>query len=191
MVLFVGQIARGHCDREAFQELDYRAVFGGLTKWVAELDATERLPEYVARAFRVAMSGRPGPVVLALPEDMQGAEAEVVDSTGCTGAFTVPVRLDPASFKPILKKFATAERPLVVTGRLHATQESAADLARFAERTRRRPPNKNAGLAIEIADIMRSEGHRQAFVPVEIWQSPARCRQPVARDRHKPVRIVG
>ncbi len=67
MILFVGQIARGHRDREAFQEVDYRAVFGPLAKWAAEVDQIERLPEYISRAFHVAVSGRPGPVVLALP----------------------------------------------------------------------------------------------------------------------------
>src|SRR5690606_27366906 len=67
MVLFVGQVARDQRDREAFQEVDYRAMYGPLAKWVAEIDLTERIPEYVSRAFHVAQSGRPGPVVLALP----------------------------------------------------------------------------------------------------------------------------
>lgn len=79
MVVFVGQIARGHRDREAFQEVNYRQFFGPLAKWVAEVDQTERLPEYISRAFHVAMSGRPGPVVLALPEDMLSAMADVPD----------------------------------------------------------------------------------------------------------------
>ncbi len=70
LLLLVGQIPRRHAEREAFQEIDYRRMFGPLTKWVAEVDHAERIPELVARAFRVATSGRPGPVVLALPEDM-------------------------------------------------------------------------------------------------------------------------
>src|SRR5215468_10414878 len=70
MILFVGQIERGMRDREAFQELDYRATFGALAKWVVEIDDADRIPEIIARAFRVAMQGRPGPVVIALPEDM-------------------------------------------------------------------------------------------------------------------------
>jgi acetolactate synthase-1/2/3 large subunit len=77
MVLFVGQIARVDRDRDAFQEVDYRAMFGGLAKWVAEIDDTARIPEYVNRAFHLAVSGRPGPVVLALPEDMLAARAEL------------------------------------------------------------------------------------------------------------------
>ncbi|MBK5926761.1 thiamine pyrophosphate-binding protein, partial [Rhodobaculum claviforme] len=79
MVLFVGQIERAHRDREAFQEVDYRAFFGPIAKWVAEIDQIERIPEYVSRAFHVATSGRPGPVVLALPEDMLSSVADTPD----------------------------------------------------------------------------------------------------------------
>jgi len=68
MVLLVGQVERWVADREAFQEVDYRQMFGPLAKWVAQVDRADRVPEYVARAFHVAVSGRPGPVVLALPE---------------------------------------------------------------------------------------------------------------------------
>src|SRR5690554_7833164 len=70
LILFVGQIERGMREREAFQEMDYRAVFGTQAKWVTEIDQVERIPELVARAFHVATSGRPGPVVIALPEDV-------------------------------------------------------------------------------------------------------------------------
>src|SRR6201993_1772647 len=70
MVLFVGQVARDVREREAFQELDYRAVFGSIAKWVTEIDDPARIPEFVSRAFYTAMNGRPGPVVMALPEDM-------------------------------------------------------------------------------------------------------------------------
>ena len=80
MVLFVGQVARDQRDREAFQEVDYRQMFGPLAKWVAEIDRTDRIPEYVSRAFHIAVSGRPGPVVLSLPEDMLAARAEVKDA---------------------------------------------------------------------------------------------------------------
>src|SRR5437868_3963069 len=80
MVLLVGQIARRATDREAFQEVDYRQMFGPLAKWVAQVDQAARIPEYMARAFHVASSGRPGPVVLALPEDMLGDVATVADA---------------------------------------------------------------------------------------------------------------
>src|SRR5919201_3098053 len=77
MILLIGQVARRMLEREAFQELDYRRVFGELAKWVGQVDDPQRLPELVARAFATATSGRPGPVVLVLPEDMLGEECDV------------------------------------------------------------------------------------------------------------------
>lgn len=79
MILFVGDIDRGHRHREAFQEIDFEAMFAPIAKWAARIDDARRLPEYIARAFNTAMSGRPGPVVLALPEDMLRDEVEAVD----------------------------------------------------------------------------------------------------------------
>ena len=78
MILFIGQVARDYIDRESFQEIDYRRFYGPfMSKWTAQVDSAARLPEYVSRAFHVATSGRPGPVVLALPEDM-------LTETACT-----------------------------------------------------------------------------------------------------------
>lgn len=130
MVLFVGQIARTDRDREAFQEVDYRQMFGGLAKWAAEIDATDRIPEYVARAFDLAMSGRPGPVVLALPEDMLSAESEAPDLTPAPRP--VP-GISDAQLAAITEALAGAERPLVIPGGSVWTQEDADRLARFAE----------------------------------------------------------
>src|SRR3954465_12538567 len=79
MILFIGQVERGMREREAFQEIDYRQLFGGMAKWVVEIDDAARIPELIARAFRVAMQGRPGPVVVALPEDMLVDQVEVTD----------------------------------------------------------------------------------------------------------------
>ena len=93
MILFVGQIARGIREREAFQEVDYRAVFGSMTKWVAEIDDAARIPEMVGRAFSVATSGRPGPVVLALPEDML---TDLVEAPAARPATPVETRPGPA-----------------------------------------------------------------------------------------------
>ncbi|MDR3097069.1 MAG: thiamine pyrophosphate-binding protein, partial [Paraburkholderia sp.] len=70
MILLIGQVARDQMDREAFQEIDYRRMFGQMAKWVAQIDDARRVPEYLSHAFHLATSGRPGPVVLALPEDM-------------------------------------------------------------------------------------------------------------------------
>ncbi len=129
MVMFVGQIDNRHTDRETFQEVDYRAVFGGLAKWVAQVDHTDRLPEYIARAFRVAMSGRPGPVVLALPENMLSGQADVPD-------LTTPVVLDTVAAdvaQPILHALAQAQKPLVVVGGPHWNHKAQMHLQAFAE----------------------------------------------------------
>lgn len=131
MVLFVGQIARGHRDREAFQEVDYRQLFGGLVKWVAEIDQTERLPEYIARAFQIAMSGRPGPVVLALPEDMLSAVAEVADRPAAQVARAMPAPDDVAQ---VVRMLETAKRPLVIAGGPGWSAQASVDLERFAQR---------------------------------------------------------
>lgn len=145
MVLFVGQIARGHRDREAFQEVDYRAMFGPLAKWVAEIEETARIPEYVARAFRVANSGRPGPVVLALPEDMLSSSAEVPDFSGTGAAIARPARED---VEAVLERLHRAERPLVVAGGPGWTAAAAENLARFAETQK-----------IPVAVSFRRQGH--------------------------------
>lgn len=129
MILFVGQIETGHRDREAFQEIDYRQVFGGLAKWAAEVDQIERLPEYVARAFAVATSGRPGPVVIALPEDMLSARADVPDRPGPFAALS-PDWSEAA--RAVLTRLREHRRPLVIVGGPHWSMRAAQDLARFA-----------------------------------------------------------
>ncbi|CTQ48629.1 thiamine pyrophosphate-binding protein [Jannaschia donghaensis] len=129
VVCFVGQIARGHRDREAFQEVDYRALFGGLVKWVAEVDATDRLPEYIARAFSVAQSGRPGPVVLALPEDMLSDVADVPDRA----AVVVPVPAVP-DLDAVVGRLREAERPLIVVGGSQWSPAASDALKTWAER---------------------------------------------------------
>ncbi|WP_210528838.1 thiamine pyrophosphate-binding protein [Rubellimicrobium arenae] len=130
LILFIGQIDTGHRDREAFQEVDFRAMFGPLAKWAAEIDSVERIPEYIGRAFAVATSGRPGPVVLALPEDMLSRAAQVPDRPGrfprLAGDLTAPARL-------VMEALRGASRPLVVVGGPHWSADAAADLARFAE----------------------------------------------------------
>lgn len=131
MVVFVGQIARDHRDREAFQEVDYRAFFGPLAKWVAEVDQTERLPEYISRAFHVARSGRPGPVVLALPEDMLSAHAEVAD---IAAPAPMPAAVSGAQVNAVLAALESPGRPLVVAGGPGWNAQAAAALAQFSER---------------------------------------------------------
>lgn len=129
MIVFVGQVPLGHRDREAFQEVDYRAMFGPLAKWVAEVESTERLPEYIGRAFSVATSGRPGPVVLALPEDILSATADAADITAPL------IELAPTLSgvaEDAAEWLAEAERPLVLVGGPHWSDEAERDLAAFA-----------------------------------------------------------
>ncbi|HQU49698.1 MAG TPA: thiamine pyrophosphate-binding protein [Casimicrobiaceae bacterium] len=131
MVLLVGQVGTGMVDREAFQEIDYRRMFGVIAKWVAQVDRAERLPEYVARAWSVAMAGRPGPVVLALPEDVLAARAVVAD----------PARVDPAGAAAcagdvgsVVDRLALAHAPLVLVGGSRWNASACDALVRFAER---------------------------------------------------------
>jgi acetolactate synthase-1/2/3 large subunit len=128
LICFVGQVPRHHRDREAFQEVDYRDFFGGFVKWATEVDQTERLPEYIDRAFRTAMAGRPGPVVLALPEDMLAAQAEVPDRPPAV----VPEAAVP-DMGALMRELARYERPLVLAGGSAWSQAAAEALARFAE----------------------------------------------------------
>jgi acetolactate synthase-1/2/3 large subunit len=130
MVLFVGQVARGHRDREAFQEVDHRALFAPIAKWAADVDQTDRLPEYVARAFAVAQSGRPGPVVLALPEDMLSDMADLPDIAPAPPSAAGVTAAQAAAIGAAL---AAAERPLVVVGGPHWSERAADALARFAD----------------------------------------------------------
>lgn len=130
MILFIGQVARHQRDREAFQEVDYRQMFGPLAKWVAEIEQTERIPEYLSHAFHVATSGRPGPVVLALPEDMLSAQAEVRDAPVATPVLSPGGPLEAAR---IGEQLAAAQRPLVIVGGGGWSGEASRDLAAFAE----------------------------------------------------------
>ncbi|EAQ01688.1 putative acetolactate synthase large subunit [Pseudooceanicola batsensis HTCC2597] len=113
MILFVGQVARNMRHREAFQELDYPAVFGTIAKWAVEIDDPARIPELLARAFRVATQGRPGPVVIALPEDMLVDTADVPDAPPIR-----PIEMAPAAdgIAELTERLARAERPVAILG---------------------------------------------------------------------------
>ena len=113
MLLFVGQVAREQRDREAFQEVDLRAMFRPLAKQVFEIDDAARIPELISRAFHVATSGRPGPVVIGLPEDMQRDDVDVPDAAPFRPAMPVAGGADLARLRAML---AEAERPLIIAG---------------------------------------------------------------------------
>lgn len=130
MILFVGQIAREHKGREAFQEVDYAAVFGSMAKWAAEIDDPARIPEMVARAFQVATSGRPGPVVLALPEDVLDGLVDVADATPFRPVSASPRAEDVQALAAALR---AAQRPLVIAGGANWSDKAAADFAAFVK----------------------------------------------------------
>jgi acetolactate synthase-1/2/3 large subunit len=130
MVLFIGQIGREMTDREAFQEVDYRQFFGPIAKWVTQIDDPNRVPELVGRAFSVALSGRPGPVVVALPEDM------LRDMTDAVAVGQVPVNAAQASenqIAQIVDALNGAKRPLIICGGGGWSDQGRKDLQSFAE----------------------------------------------------------
>ncbi len=131
LILFVGQIERGVRGREAFQELDYRAAFGPQAKWATEVDDAARLPEIISRAFHVATSGRPGPVVIALPEDMLVEQALVVDAPCYEPVLTAPSASHLGRLQDMLRH---AKAPVAILGGSTWNAEAVEQFARFAER---------------------------------------------------------
>ena len=132
MIVFVGQVGRHMREREAFQELDYRAVFGPtIAKWVTEIDDPARIPELISRAFHTACNGRPGPVVIAVPEDMLVERAMVPDA-----APFEPVEIWPGltDMSRLQKLLWAAKKPVVLAGGSRWSEQAVAALARFAER---------------------------------------------------------
>ncbi|MBT9595520.1 MAG: thiamine pyrophosphate-binding protein [Vitreoscilla sp.] len=168
LILLVGQVASDQRDREAFQELDYRQVFGpgtlGMAKWAAEVQSADRLPEYIARAFHVAMQGRPGPVVLALPEDLLGTPtaAPVLPRAEPIEAWPAP-----GSLREVRQRLLAAERPFMIVGGHGWTRDSALALQRFAENW-----NLPVGCAFRYQDVFDNH-HPQYAGDVGIALDPA------------------
>ena len=130
MILFVGQVARDALGREAFQELDYGAVFGTMAKWVVQIDDPARLPELISRAFHVAISGRPGPVVVALPEDMLTEAASVADALPCQVTETHP---GAAQMAELAERLRTAKQPVAILGGSRWSEQAVREFTAFAE----------------------------------------------------------
>ena len=130
MILFIGQVARDQVEREAFQEIDFRRMFGPMAKWVAEIDDAARIPEYVSQAFHRAVNGRPGPVVLALPEDMLTDRVDVADA----GRYK-PVQPSPsaAQMHDLRDRLDEAKRPFMILGGGGWSTQAVADIRAFAE----------------------------------------------------------
>ncbi|HEX6689803.1 MAG TPA: thiamine pyrophosphate-binding protein [Burkholderiales bacterium] len=130
MVVFIGQVPNEFAEREAFQEIDYRRMYGQMAKWVAQIDRVERIPEYVSRAFHTAMAGRPGPVVLALPEDTLFAEAAVAD---VPKHHVIRPTVSSTEIGEVKKLLENAQRPFVLLGGGGWNREAALKLQKWAE----------------------------------------------------------
>lgn len=133
MVVLIGQVGTPMMDREAFQEIDYRQFYGPITKWTAQIERVERIPEYIARAFQVATSGRMGPVALALPEDVLTQTASVADSRPYTSVQASP---SASQIEQVKEALSRAKRPLVILGGSGWTAQACADIAKFAEQNK-------------------------------------------------------
>ena len=133
MILLVGQVGSDCADREAFQEIDVRAVFGPIAKWAAQIDRADRIGEYIGRAFQTAQSGRPGPVVLGLPEDVLFGRAVAKDIRPAVNVQASPSDRDIATLTRIL---GSAKRPLVIVGGGGWNEQACRDLRDFVERNR-------------------------------------------------------
>ena len=131
MILFVGDVARGDRDREGFQEIDFPAFFGPIAKWAARIEDARRIPEYVARAWRVATAGRPGPVVLALPEDMLRDEVDVPDRACVAPLAEAP---DAGAVQALFELLKQASAPVAVVGGADWSPRAAHHFANFANR---------------------------------------------------------
>jgi len=130
MLLFIGQIAGHAREREAFQEVNYKRFFGDIAKWVVEIDRAERIPELLTRAFAVATSGRPGPVVISLPEDMLTSEAE---APSALPAVTVETSPGEAEMRQLTELLAGAKRPFVILGGTRWTPAAKSQMEKAAE----------------------------------------------------------
>jgi acetolactate synthase-1/2/3 large subunit len=132
MILIVGQVPRRHRGREAFQEIDYTRTFDDMTKWVAEVESPDQIPEFVSRAFHVAMQGRPGPVVLSLPEDVLDAMSDVADAAAAQIAETGPSAAQMAQLDALLSQ---AQRPMIIVGNLGWTPAAIEKFNAFVARS--------------------------------------------------------
>ena len=154
LLLLIGQVTRSDLGRDAFQEIDYRHMFGPMAKWVAQIDEVGRVPELVARAFHVATSGRPGPVVLALPEDMLGDEADVGDAAPYTPSQAAPTLDELDAVRELLSQ---ASAPLVVVGGSPWSAEAHDAVIAWAEASR-----------LPVATGWRCEAHVDNTSPVYV-----------------------
>ena len=177
MILFIGQVASVQRDREAFQELDYRQVFGpgtlGFAKWVGEVHDPDRLPEYVSRAFHTAMQGRPGPVVLVLPEDMLSAATTAAVLARVEPALAWPA---PGALREVRSLLLGAQKPFVIVGGSGWEANACDAMQRFAEGW-----NLPVGCAFRFQDLF-DNGHANYAGDVGIGINPKLARRIAEAD---------
>lgn len=130
MILLIGQVGTDFMEREAFQEIDYRRMFGPMSKWVAQIDRTDRIPEFIARAYQVATSGRMGPVVLALPEDVLSGTAAVPDARPWQRIESAP---SPEALTQLSQMLGEAQRPFLLVGGSGWDEAACKQVQRFVE----------------------------------------------------------
>jgi acetolactate synthase-1/2/3 large subunit len=164
MILFVGQVARDQAEREAFQEVDFTRMFAPLAKWAAQINDAARIPELVGQAFHRAVAGRPGPVVIALPEDMLTATAEVEDAGPYKVARPHPGAADLATLRELLAK---ARRPFAIVGGGGWSEQAVRDFTAFAESN-----DLPVGASFRCQDLMDNT-HRNYVGHVGIGVEPA------------------
>jgi acetolactate synthase I/II/III large subunit len=164
MILFIGQVGGDVVEREAFQEMDYRRMFGQMAKWVAQIDRADRIPEYVSHAFHVAVSGRPGPVVLSLPEDMLVSQAVATDALPFSRVKAHPGMADMERMREML---AQAHRPLVILGGGDWSASACDDIRAFIEAN-----NLSASCSFRRQDLLDNR-HPNYCGDVGIGISPA------------------
>lgn len=134
MILFIGQVGNDFVEREAFQEIDYRRMYGQMAKWVAQIDRADRVHEYVARAFQIATSGRPGPVVLALPEDMLSQLVPTASIPAMRHYQTVQASASQTQMQELSQRLTQARRPLILLGGGGWNKTACDHIQQFAEK---------------------------------------------------------
>jgi acetolactate synthase-1/2/3 large subunit len=173
MILFIGQVGGDFVEREAFQEIDYRRMFGQMAKWVAQIDRADRVPEFIAHAYQVATSGRMGPVVLALPEDMLSAQTDAANARAWQRVTTSPGDQALVRLSSLLQ---SAVRPFVIAGGSGWDTESCANLLHFIE-TQQLP----VGCAFRFQDLF-DNAHPNYAGDVGIGINPALAARIKAAD---------
>jgi acetolactate synthase I/II/III large subunit len=180
MILFIGQVGNDFVEREAFQEIDYRRMFGQMAKWVAQIDRAERIPEYIARAFQVATSGRMGPVVLALPEDTLSSVVTVADARPYQHGQAIGPAPQTQALARVSQLLSNAERPFVIAGGSGWSTAACANLQRFIE-----TQNVPIGCAFRFQDVF-DNAHPNYAGDVGIGINPKLAE----RIRHADVLLV-